>query len=156
MKHKHTAQSGYAEAGQRGTACTRTKTLKTRMNTQQSSRPNFNPPTHTHTQTQTGRSAKTLNTKRLMWRKEKRGVRRGNSWCPGGESASRREFVGVRKQQLLMRVHINRHRQALCSGWNNISSNNIAPLCRSAGLPLGRSARCCSPGQNSGCTFFSH
>ena len=44
--------------------------------------------------------------KKLMWRKEK-GVRCGNSWRPGGESESRREFVGVRNQQLLMRVYIN-------------------------------------------------
>lgn len=43
---------------------------------------------------------------KLMWRKEKR-VRRGNSWRPGGESASRREFVGVQNQQLQMRVYIN-------------------------------------------------
>lgn len=41
-----------------------------------------------------------------MWRKEK-GVRCGNSWCPGGESESWREFVGVQNQQLLMRVYIN-------------------------------------------------
>lgn len=92
IEPQHTAVSGYAGAGQRGTACTRTKTLKATTNTQLQS---------THTQTHSS-----ANTETLMWRKEN-GVRCGNSWRPGGESESRREFVGVQNQQPLLRVYIN-------------------------------------------------
>lgn len=67
----------------------------------------------------------TQNTKTNV--KEGEGVRRENSWRPGGESESRREFVGVQKQKLLPRIYINSPSSFLL-GLNSISSNNTKLL----------------------------
>lgn len=80
IEPQHTAVSGYAGAGKRSTACTGTKTFKNQDEHTTSIVP------HTNTQIRQHWIR--------MWRKEK-GVRCENSWRPGGESESRREFVGV-------------------------------------------------------------
>lgn len=130
---QHTAVSGCTGAGQRGTACTRTKTLKTRMNTQLQS-----------THTQTHRSANTeykTNVKEGERGKmqeqlaSRRGIREQKRICWRAKPAATAE--GLYKQPIKLSAQVG-----------TISpSNNITSLC----LP----ARCCCPGKT-GLWLFSH